>query len=72
MEMRADFCIGRVLDELRAQGLEEETIILYTTDHGIPFPHMKCTLYDTGIGVSLIIKYPGNKSRGLASAAPVP
>ena len=67
--MRADFCIGRILDELQAQGLEEETIVLYTTDHGIAFPHMKCTLYDTGIGVSMIIKYSGNKSKGKACDA---
>ncbi|MFW6035547.1 MAG: sulfatase/phosphatase domain-containing protein, partial [Halothermotrichaceae bacterium] len=30
------------------------------------FPKMKCNLYDTGIGISLIIKYPGNKKVGEA------
>lgn len=66
---RADACIGRVLDELAKLGLEEDTVILYTTDHGIAFPHMKCNLYDTGIGVAMILKYPGNKSRGTACDA---
>lgn len=62
--MRADACINRVLHALKEEGLEEDTIVVYTTDHGIAFPHMKCNLYDTGIGVSFIIKYPGNKSAG--------
>lgn len=62
--MRADCCIGRVLQVLEEEGLNEETVVIYTTDHGIAFPHMKCNLYDTGIGVAFIIKYPGNKSAG--------
>lgn len=67
--IRADACIERVLKTLREEGLEEDTLILYTTDHGIAFPHMKCTLYDSGIGVACIIKYPGNPSRGQAKDA---
>lgn len=62
--MRADKCIGRVFNALKESGLEQETLIIYTTDHGIAFPFMKCNLYDTGIGVSLIIKYKGNQSAG--------
>ena len=61
---RADMCIGRVLDALEQEGLTDDTVIIYTTDHGIAFPFMKCNLYDTGIGVSLIIKYKTNPSKG--------
>lgn len=67
--LRADHCIGRVLKALERQGLTENTLVLYTTDHGIAFPHMKCNLYDTGIGVSLILKYPGNPSAGKVTDA---
>jgi arylsulfatase A-like enzyme len=59
-----DKCIKIVLDSLRETGLEEETLIIFTTDHGIAFPKMKSTLYDTGLGVSLILKYPGNPKQG--------
>lgn len=62
--MRADHCIGDVLSVLREEGLQENTIVLYTTDHGIAFPHMKCHLYDAGTGVAFIICYPGNPSSG--------
>lgn len=60
----ADDCVGIVLDALEKSGLEDETIVLFTTDHGIAFPRMKCNLYDTGIGVALIFKYPGNQRGG--------
>lgn len=53
-----------MLDALDEAGLTDDTLIIYTTDHGIAFPFMKCNLYDTGIGVSLIMKYKGNPSAG--------
>lgn len=34
------------------------TMIVFTTDHGAPFPRAKSTLYDAGTGVSLIIRPP--------------
>lgn len=61
-----DRCVGVVLEALAASGLDQRTIIIYTTDHGIAFPQMKCSLYDTGIGVSLILKYAGNPLAGKA------
>jgi arylsulfatase A-like enzyme len=64
-----DRCAGIVLQALKESGLAERTLVIYTTDHGIAFPMMKCSLYDTGIGVSLIIKYPGNPLAGRATDA---
>lgn len=64
-----DTCVGIVLSALRECGLEHDTLILYTTDHGIAFPMMKCSLYDSGIGVSLILSFPGNKAAGEAPDA---
>ncbi len=65
----ADRCVGTLLEALRTGGLEGETLVMFTTDHGLAFPEMKATLYDAGIGVSLIIKYPGNRLAGRASDA---
>ncbi|MFH5183726.1 sulfatase/phosphatase domain-containing protein [Paenibacillus sp. TAB 01] len=41
-------------------------MIVYTTDHGLAFPRMKCNLYDTGIGVSLMMKHPSFVRSGTA------
>lgn len=60
----ADECIGTVMQALVESGQEDHTLVVYTTDHGIAFPLMKATLYDSGIGVSLILKYPGLGKRG--------
>ena len=65
----ADECIGTVLDALEDSGLADNAMIFFTTDHGIAFPLMKSSLYDTGIGVSLIVKYPGNRMAGRATDA---
>lgn len=59
-----DAGIGAVLAALRARGLDERTLVICTTDHGLPFPHMKCTLTDHGTGVALIMRGPGGFTGG--------
>ena len=54
-----DAGIGAVLDELDALGLSDDTLVICTTDHGMPFPGAKATLTDRGIGVFLIMRGPG-------------
>ncbi|MDE1163037.1 MAG: sulfatase [Acidobacteriaceae bacterium] len=54
--------VGEVLDALESAGLLENTLIISTTDHGIAFPEMKCSLRDTGTGVSLIMRGPAQFS----------
>lgn len=65
----ADTCVGTVLDALKDAGMEESTIVIFTTDHGIAFPFMKCNGFDTGIGVAMIMKYSGNPAAGKACGA---
>ncbi|MBO0890832.1 MAG: sulfatase [Acidothermales bacterium] len=55
---RADAATGRVLDTLDVTGLADDTWVIVTTDHGIAFPRAKSTLYDTGIGVALVMRPP--------------
>jgi len=59
-----DRCCGKIFDTLDELGLWDDTIVFFTTDHGIAFPKMKCSLYDTGIGVSLIFHFPQNPQKG--------
>ena len=61
-----DRCVGIVMEALEQSGLKDETLVIFTTDHGIAFPKMKCNLYDTGTGVALIFNYPNNPAKGKA------
>lgn len=66
-----DAAMGRVFEALARSGLEENTLVVCTTDHGIPFPGMKCNLTDHGIGVMLMMRGPGGFQGGAVSDAMV-
>ena len=59
-----DHGVGTVLNALEASGLDEDTLVIFTTDHGMPFPGAKATLYDRGLGVMLILRGPRPFSGG--------
>ncbi|NLM76811.1 MAG: sulfatase [Ruminococcaceae bacterium] len=63
-----DRSAGMVLDALKKFGHWQNTMVILTTDHGIAFPHMKCNLYDTGIGVTLMLRIPGQEMPPLCDA----
>src|SRR5258707_2314340 len=42
--------VGEVLEALDEQGLADNTLIIFTTDHGLAFPGAKATLFDPGLG----------------------
>lgn len=63
----ADFCesaqemdeqYGRILDLLDNSAHADNTLVIITTDHGIPFARHKCTLHEGGTGVFLMIRGP--------------
>jgi N-sulfoglucosamine sulfohydrolase len=59
-----DHGVGIVLNQLEASGVDENTLVIFTTDHGMPFPGAKATLFDRGIGVMLILRGPKPFSGG--------
>jgi len=61
--------MGEVLSALEAGGLASNTLVICTTDHGIPFPSMKCNLTAHGTGVFLILRGPGGFTGGKVSDA---
>lgn len=50
--------VGTILDTLRRLGLEDDTCVVFTTDHGLALPRAKSTLYDPGIEGALIVRWP--------------
>lgn len=59
-----DECVGKVVDALKESGRYEDTVILFTTDHGLAMPYNKCNLTDAGIAVLLMMRMPGASSNG--------
>ena len=55
---RLDFFVGEVETELERQGIADNTIIVFTSDNGRPFPRSKTRVYDSGMKTPLIIKWP--------------
>ena len=56
---RMDVSIGEVLGVLAAAPEAENTIIIFTADHGMPFPFSKATVYDNGTRTPALLSYPG-------------
>ena len=56
--------VGEFIDQLKEAGLYDETIIIFYSDHGGPLPRGKREIYDTGLKVPMIIRFPGNEHAG--------
>ncbi len=70
----ADAQVGRILDALKETGLADNTIVLFTSDHGY---HMgehgywqKTTLFENAAHVPLIIAGPGTTAKGRTAKTP--
>lgn len=59
-----DTAIGRILDALREAGLDENTLVVFTVDHGVELPRCKWELYDGGIKTALLMRWPGGGVSG--------
>lgn len=61
---KADRAVGRLLDALADHDLDENTWVVFYTDHGAALPRAKSTLYAAGTGIALMVRPP--RARGLA------
>lgn len=55
---RVDDSVGEIFNAVEDAGLKENTLLIFTTDHGIAFPGAKATLFDPGIEVALVMLGP--------------
>lgn len=61
---RMDAHIGRMMNALEERGLRENTLVLYLSDNGMPFPRAKGTLYDSGLQTPWVWSWPGHFPQG--------
>lgn len=59
---RFDVSFGLLLQELKQSGHEDDTIVLFLSDHGMSFPFSKATVYFNGTWSPLLVRFPGQGS----------
>ena len=65
---RLDSYIGQVMGELKDQQADENTLVIYMSDNGKPFPRAKTRLYDSGIRTPFVLWWPGKIQEGTTNA----
>jgi arylsulfatase A len=77
--MELDWSVGQIMEALKMNGLDDNTIVLVTSDNGpwlsygnhsgkTPFREGKTTSFDGGIRSALLMKYPGHLEAGSVSS----
>jgi len=61
---RFDNDVGRLVEKLELIGELDNTIVVVSGDHGMPFPRCKTNLYDSGVRVPLAVRWPGKVKAG--------
>jgi len=56
--------VGKLLKELRQDGLADQTVVFFFSDHGDGLPRAKRWVYDSGIHVPLIVRFPDGRDAG--------
>ncbi|MCX7012793.1 MAG: sulfatase [Candidatus Sumerlaeota bacterium] len=66
---RMDERLGELMDAVDKERLRDNTLFIYTADQGAQWPFAKWNLYDAGIRVPLLIRWPGKVAAGASCAA---
>jgi N-sulfoglucosamine sulfohydrolase len=61
---RFDREVGEILDTLRSTGELDNTLVVITSDNGMPFPRAKANVYDAGARMPLAMRWPARIPRG--------
>lgn len=62
-----DVKVGKLILELKKDGLYDSTIIFFYSDHGGPLPRQKREIYDSGLKVPFLIRFPNADHKGRTS-----
>ena len=66
---RMDYGVGRILKSLQDLGHREDTLVIFTSDHGTSEPGAMGTHYEPGVRVPFIVSHGGLKSQGVSNSA---
>ena len=66
---RADAGLGRLIEILKQSGRYDDTLIVYVSDNGIPFPGAKTSAYEPSLRLPCVVRNPDAKKRGIVSDA---
>jgi N-sulfoglucosamine sulfohydrolase len=61
---RLDRNVGALLEVLDAKGLAQDSLVLFSSDNGQPFPFGKTTLYEAGINLPFVARWPAALAAG--------
>ncbi|PXA03326.1 arylsulfatase [Coraliomargarita sinensis] len=64
---KMDAQVGEILDRLKSEGIEDNTVVVFIGDNGRCHLRGKCWLYDPGIQVPLILRWPGQLAPGMVN-----
>ena len=76
--MEIDWSVGRIMEALKANSVDDNTIVIFTSDNGpwisygnhagtTPYREAKATSFDGGVRSACILKYPGKINAGSVS-----
>ncbi len=68
---RMDSFMGKVMSELKSQGEYDNTVVIYMTDNGRPFPRCKTRMYNSGVKTPFIVQWPEKIKPGSISESMV-
>ena len=55
---RGDDCVGTIIKALKESKMDENTVVVLLSDHGMPFPFAKSSIYPNGIRTPFIVSWP--------------
>ena len=55
--------VGLILEELAAAGSDQNTLVVYSSDNGIPFTRGRTNFYDPGMAEPMLISSPLHRER---------
>ncbi len=56
---RLDGHVGGIMEVLASRGLLDDTLVVFLSDNGMPFPRAKATVYDAGIRTPMVVSWNG-------------